>query len=251
MNILYWAFTLFFISGSISYAEEEFDLESHEESPQAQTETKAQEDLKEITEDTETSPVSQDLAYEYDPRIPRHLFFQPNMGLSIYYSPNALGDSVLGAGKKMSGVSLEYEYQPVFFQKFGVLGFGPNISLYPTTPVGAVSDQIYSNFSVGAQVTYQLRYFDNQPFVPFARYRAEYWNYNLKSVGKGRFLAHGPAAGGMFFLNWFDEHSANGFYQDWGVLRSYLVGEVRFLKGEDANFLLDAQSYFFGLRMEF
>ncbi len=188
-----------------------------------------------------------------DPRRPRYELERPAWGTEISGAYQALGKAPgipgLGSGK-VRAVTLRMEWQPQFIQAIGVLSLGPALSLYPITSGNATSNP-FSIWSAGGRVLYQARYFRNQPIVPIGGYSAEYLVYRLKSGQSGKLLTQGPVVGGMIFLNFFDRSGAADFYVNQGVLRSYLVGELRLLSGSDSNITISGNSLFAGVRFEF
>ncbi|MCC7441086.1 MAG: hypothetical protein IT285_05615, partial [Bdellovibrionales bacterium] len=61
----------------------------------------------------------------------------------------------------------------------------------------------------------------------------------------------GPFFGAWFLLNVADQESAASFFSDYGVSRSYLVGEMHLASGEDENIRVAGSALYFGLRVEF
>ena len=54
----------------------------------------------------------------------------------------------------------------------------------------------------------------------------------------------------VYLLNFIDRPGAAYFYSNSGVLRSYLVGEVRMLSGDAAGISVSGSSIFAGIRIE-
>lgn len=193
-----------------------------------------------------------------DPRIPAYQFFHPKWGIEIATSLNALGGNDINAQKSnqewksLYSFSIQMDYQPPFAKQFGVLSIGPSLALYPLFPEGSSSFQknFYDMWSFGAQLTYQLRLFREQPLVPIAGYSAEYLNYNINGGTKGSLFIQGPRFGVYLLLNLFDPQGASEFYANHGVLRNYLVGEFRMSAGNNTDLSIEGQSLYFGLRME-
>ena len=179
--------------------------------------------------------------------VPFYQNENPLWGLELSGSLNAFAGgtliSTLGLDKVRSA-SLEFEFQPPFVQKIGVIALGPSFQLYP-------SGSLANIWSVGGQVHYQARFFREQPLVPLMGYRLEYWNYRSSTISPSHFIAQGPFFGALFLLNVLEPESASEFFINFGILRSYLVAELRYLTGNDNQISLDGKSYYFGLRFEF
>lgn len=187
--------------------------------------------------------------------VPPHQLIRPAVGIEIaasYATGSALpsaADIASSEGEKAHQVSLQIEYQPTFLQDAGVFGIGISGAVNPVKP-GGITKNAASIYSVGGQFRYQLKYFRNQPVVPMAGYAAEYWRYSLADDSSGSFLAQGPVVGAWILLNFIDPASATQFYLNHGVVRSYLVAEMRLLSGGDSNVQASGKAYFFGLRFE-
>ena len=219
--------------------------EKHEEAPEAP----------QVAEKTNPEPDSPGVSTQYNPRIPRYQQMLPSWGIEFTASGKPLGSSDLGIDpnvpdSKTLGFSLKGEYQPLSVQKYGILSFGPSLSLYPTYPENQYAT-LFGLWSVGAQIRYQARYFREQPIVPLVGFALEYWNYHFKDGTLGGFTATGPFAGLMFLLNVIAPGEAADFYANYDVKRSYLVAEYRSLSGTNAVRTLTGGSFFFGLRFEF
>jgi len=179
---------------------------------------------------------------------------RPTFGVSMIGSVKALGGQALVPEQGTAstwGASIQFEYQPAFIQRAGVLGFGISGGLYPISPIGTATSSAFGVFSGGAQVRYQLRYFQGQPIVPYGGYGAEYIWYQFTSSGSGSLLAQGPFFGGMLLLNWIEPSVSHRGFIDNGLARSYLTGEARMLQGSDNVLNFSGMSFYFGLRMEF
>lgn len=191
----------------------------------------------------------------FDSRIPVYQQMRPLWAFSVSGSLKALGTSpgIPNLGdSKVRAFSMQFELQPQFIQPLGVLGVGPSLNLYPVSPIGGVTRAALGGlWSVGGQVRYQARFFREQPLAPYAGYAMEYWNYRLVDESRGSLTAKGPFFGALLLLNFLDQETAAEFYLDSGVLRSYLVAEIKTLEGQDGLIQLSGRSYYFGLRFEF
>lgn len=186
-------------------------------------------------------------------RIPIYQRVLPRWAVQANYSPNAFGDTSgfkKNSHVKFRGVLFEFDYQPESIQKFGVLGFGPHIAVYPTTPLKASNTRV-ANWGIGAQIKYQARFFREQPLVPFAGLSYEYLRYNLTRGGASDISPTGFHLGGMLLLNFIDRASAAEFYANHGISRSYFVAELRMLSGGDTVINPSGSALFFGLRIEY
>ncbi len=178
---------------------------------------------------------------------------RPNWAVEIAGAAKALGPDTLFPGQtsqKLRGVALQFEFQPAFVQTFGILGFGPSLSLYPALGGGLTRNAI-GIWSGGGQVRYQARFFKNQFLVPMVGYSAEQVTYSLASGTKGSFTAKGAFFGGMLLLNLLDPMTAAEMYVNQGVYRTYVLAEFRNLQGGDSDVALTGRSAFFGLRFEY
>ena len=191
--------------------------------------------------------------------VPIYSRVTPRYSFGVEFTSQALGSNSnvidLGAGK-LRGFTLHWEYQPESIQKYGVLAFGPLLSVYPATqpgglsPASGVTDSFTSIFSYGMQIRYQLIYFKGQPIVPEVGYRLEYLRYAVNGKPSGGFLISGPMVGVMVLLNGLEPPAASAMYADNGICRTYLVAEGWSATGSDVNTQVSGQSLFFGLRFE-
>ncbi len=147
-------------------------------------------------------------------------------------------------------LQMALEYQPDLLSRIGVVGFGPYFTFYPLSERQVVSRSL-SLWSWGAQFRYQARYFEEQWFVPVVGYFLQSTHYSLVTGSKGSLSSSGPIFGLWILLNFLEPKSAADFYADHGVLRSYLVAEIRRPSGSNSDLLLSGGSFFFGLRFEF
>ncbi|HUP56892.1 MAG TPA: hypothetical protein VM598_05520 [Bdellovibrionota bacterium] len=186
----------------------------------------------------------------------------PEWAFQASFSPGALGDGDIAdasGSTAPTGVSLQVELQPAFLQGFGVLGFGPSLSVYPISGNESVASNSFALWSVGGQVRYQARYFREQPIVPMAGFAFERVAYRLNNLGPAGATRSvnssvnmtGPFFGAWFLLSVLEPDQASMAYINSGLVRSYLTAEVRSMTGSDDDVDLSGNSYFFGLRVEF
>lgn len=176
-----------------------------------------------------------------DRRYPYIQTARPMWGLEL------TGGFAFPAGAfSMGGGALRFEWQPPWTQAGGILSIGPTLD-YTLGLLGG---------GIGGVVRYQARYFRNQPLVPYAGYTALYY-ISTASIATGlnqltTSVVHGPFVGGQLFLNFFDDDSASEFFVDYGILRSYLVFELRFMQGVSPLLpTATSPAYYTGLRFEF
>lgn len=156
------------------------------------------------------------------------------------------GFALPGGSFAMGGGALRAEWQPPWTQAGGILSIGPALD-YTLGLLGG---------GIGGVIRYQARYFRNQPIVPFGGYTALCYISSTSladpTAQLSASLVHGPFVGGQIFLNFFDQDAASEFYVDFGILRSYLIAEVRFLQGIAAGLpTANSPTYYAGLRFEF
>ncbi len=178
---------------------------------------------------------------------------RPNWAFEFTSSFRALREQaffVQQGDKPAYAFSLHFDYQPDFLQDLGVLGIGPSVAAYPFFGAG-ITNGIFSVWSAGGQIRYQARYFKNQPLVPVVAYSFENLTYHFIESTSGSLLLKGPTLGIWFFLNILEPSSASQSYIENGILRSYLVLEMRSLSGSDNNFSISGNTYYFGLRFEY
>lgn len=156
------------------------------------------------------------------------------------------GFAMPGGAFSFQGGGMRFEWQPPWIQAAGILSIGPALD-YAMGVTG---------IGMGGVVRYQARYFREQPIVPMAGYTALYY-LSMPSLGSGLSslsgsLVQGPFVGGYILLNFIEPDASAEFYVDHGILRTYLVGEVRFFQGSpSATTTLSAISYYAGMRFEF
>ena len=185
-----------------------------------------------------------------NPEIPEFTRLRPRWAVQLTGSANGLAPNNLSATTLSAG-GIQFEYEPRFLQSIGVLSLGPSFDIY-FDPSGNNTPSAFAVWGIGGQVRYQARFFRDQPFVPMVGYTMEQITYHFSSDGsQGAYQAKGPVFGGYFLLNWLEKSAAADFYDNWGILRSYLVAEVRSLSGGDGTSNVDGTSCFFGLRLEY
>jgi hypothetical protein len=188
-----------------------------------------------------------------DPRIPIYQRVRPQWAIEIEGSLSALGGnpSIPNIGSaEARAVLLQFEYQPALIQSAGILGLGPVAALYPMSTTG-ITNGTLGMYAIGGQARYQARFFREQPIVPMGGYELEYLSYRLADGRSGSFINKGLFFGAMFLLNILDSDAAAEFFVNYGVCRTYLVGELRLSRGGDSVITLDGSSYYAGLRFEF
>jgi hypothetical protein len=158
-------------------------------------------------------------------------------------------------GMSSQAFLFEGEYQPLFLQKFGILGVGPSIGIYPTTGTdittgNGLTQNNFDLWEIGGQIRYQARYFENQIFVPFAAYQMQLLNYSLQYGPTGRVVLHGGSLGLSFLLNTLDKQQALMLFKNTHVSRTYFFIQGTSLTGNDSNISVSGVSLFFGLRCE-
>jgi hypothetical protein len=193
--------------------------------------------MMELSQDRFTKAVPT-LAYEVAASV-------PGMGKYSFSRP---GESLV---PQWTG-SIQIDFQPTILQKFGVFGFGPSFNLSPP-PVfpGEKKYNLVYGFSVGAQVRYQLKFWDTQPVVPMVAYSGEYYRYKIRTGGANGFIARGPILGVWIHLNALDDAAARTAFFESGIVRSYLVVELRRLTGGDGMVSLNSSAYYSGIRLEY
>ncbi|MCC7440986.1 MAG: hypothetical protein IT285_05110, partial [Bdellovibrionales bacterium] len=147
----------------------------------------SEEDTEDDTEDTETSsereeadapaPAPQSIAAgsrlsraELRERlIPRYQRHRPQWAIGLLSSLKAFGsEGAAGTASSSTNIiaaALQVEFQPRFLQKFGVLGLGPTLAVYPA---GSLTSSVTELFSFGGQIRYQALMFREKPVLPVA-----------------------------------------------------------------------------------
>jgi hypothetical protein len=186
-----------------------------------------------------------------DPRIPLQDRQGPRIGLEFGFLYQALGNPFeleeAESDSNLSGLSIRADYQPRFFQRFGVLSFGPSLQLFYDAEI---SSNLVSLRAAGGQVRYQAFFFRNQPIVPTIGYSFDYLNFEIDGdLFTGS--AHGPLFELGILLNFFDPRIATDIYQTFRVRRTYLLIGARLNSGDLDGESFSGTSYHAGLRMEF
>jgi hypothetical protein len=190
----------------------------------------------------------------------KYLEYHSHWGVEVDVAPAALGRNLSLGGKDSDGnavnnqpwgIGLGIEYQPEWFQKMGILSFGPTINMYPSFSSNDDFPNAEAIWSIGAQIRYQFRFKEQQFIVPMLAYSYEKLSYHLVTEGTGSLGISGPIVGVTILLNALDPLNSTAFYFDAGVLKTYLVIEGRFLEGDDGVMDVSGLSWFFGVRMEF
>jgi hypothetical protein len=233
---------------------------SEEPPPSAQTEAPAPE--------PSASPKMEDVVVDVkqdEPDWPninkkKYLDYHSHWAVQVDVSPGALGRNLSLGGQDGNGnavnsqpwgVGMQLEYQPEWFQKMGILSFGPSVNLYPAFSSNDDFPNAEAIWSIGAQIRYQFRYKEQQFLVPMLGFNYEKLSYHLVTEGTGSLTIAGPVAGLNILLNDLDKMNATAFYFDAGVLKTYLVLEGRLMEGDNGVMDVSGLSWFFGIRMEF
>lgn len=145
-----------------------------------------------------------------------------------------------------------FEFQPAFLQAIGVIGFGPSFTVYPVIGGdGTFVANLMGLWSVGGQIRYQARFFDEQIVVPTVGFAFEQFRYQFADDNSGYVNAMGPFFGLWLYLNPLDRRAAADFYADYKGTRSYLVAEARMLSAADDLVTLSGMTIYVGFRLEF
>lgn len=199
----------------------------------------------------------------FDRSIPPYDRENPSVGIDIHASLQSLGSTIKSESTAAPGVlnetnvrnfGLGFEYQPKFLQSIGVVSLGPSVNMYVLDPAGDLTENAFSIFSLGFSAKYQLKFMHSQVLVPFVGFEAQMIRYSFHEetgLGTGWTTTTGPTFGGMLLLNWMEPSSAHNLFSEWGIRRTYLVGEAKLLKADDALFSVDGTAIYFGMRMEY
>lgn len=196
---------------------------------------------------------------ELDPRIPAYTQQRPFLGVQLSGTLDAFKSGSFGTEStkdiKFRAIGIHLEYEPPFLQGAGVFGIGPGVALFPVSPSGTTPN-IMSIWSAGIQARYQFRYFREQPIVPVLGYTADFWHYRFKG-STGNTILKGPLLGAYILLNFIDPSSAAGMYSEYGILRTYLIAEMRAVQASDGKATVKGSlmpgslvSLYLGLRFE-
>ncbi len=186
---------------------------------------------------------------------------RPNWGVQLYGAITALGSgsAPLVPGKPDSTASafaVDLDFQPAIVQAAGVIGVGLSAGIFPATGADDAVSSAFSIYQVGAHLKYQARYFREQILVPYVGFNIERLSYAVTSPTTGQtaretVVHQYPVFGAMFLLNHLEPNQAHEAYRDWGILRSYLLFEIRKIDLPGRPLALSGTSYFFGLRVEY
>jgi hypothetical protein len=180
----------------------------------------------------------------------------PRVAIEFTGSKNGLGNQSYsgGTGADFHTIPLmmQVDYQPLHW--LGVWGIGSFFGFDLTRMAGAdapgARPSLHFGWSAGGQIRYQARYFEWQPVVPTFAYSMGSWNYKTTFGSPGSFPVQGPVYGLWVYLNALDRSSSSSFFEDIGVVRSYLTLEMREITGGDAVYKIGGRSYHVGLRFE-
>lgn len=202
----------------------------------------------------------------FDRSIPPYDRENPTVGIDIHASLAALGTPIrsqvlvngvpTGAMNESSvrNFGVGFEFEPKFLQSIGVVSLGPSVNMYALEPIGDLTESALSILSVGFSAKYQLKFMRSQVFVPFAGFEAQMIHYAFHAetgLGSGWTTSTGPTFGGLLLLNWMEPSSAHNLYSDYGIKRTYLVGEAKLLKAGEPVLSVEGTAIYFGLRMEY
>ncbi len=199
---------------------------------------------------------------KYDRSIPLYERENPTVGVDIHGSLGALGTPIKSqpAGSatvnesSVRNFGFGFEFEPKFLQSIGVVSIGPSANLYVLDPVGDLTEGSFSIFSVGVSAKYQLKFMRSQYVVPFVGFEAQMIHYNFvpeTGIGTGWTLSSGPTFGAMLLMNWMEPSSAHNLFSEYGIKRTYLVGEAKLLKASETILSVEGTAIYFGLRMEY
>ena len=199
---------------------------------------------------------SADLAGRTEDPIPAYQRVLPQWGVQVSFAPNTFTQFPLltSTGVNVNALLAQFEFQPAVFQKlgFGILGAGVSAGIYPTSPIGVMSQPFFSFYSVGVQVRYQARFVLNQVVVPSVGYSFEYFTFQFNGqTGWFSLPQNGLILSLQILLNTFDSGAANKFYMGVGVSRSYLIIESRAPSNGNSAAPTQFGSWYYGLRLEY
>lgn len=179
---------------------------------------------------------------------PRSAVDRPFVGIEVTGAATGFGDQSISWSKAAPfnklPVRMQLDVQPLHF--LGVLSAGISGEYY-FTPKDASLQKAYS---IGAQLRYQARFFENQLLVPMAAYSAESFFYKIKGGPSDRLIARGPTLGVWLYLNAIDSGTARSARDDLGISRTYVTLERRTLEGARGAVTLSGSTYQVGLRIE-
>ncbi len=193
-----------------------------------------------------------------NPRVPLFHDMRPAWAFEATAARAALGGEDIvstQAGATAWAVNLHLGYQPPFFQSLGVLSLGPSVAVYPMGGRGELTRSHITLWSVGGLIEYQARFFRQQPIIPVVGYSVESFHYDFLTGPKGTALLKGLNLGGYLLLNVFEPSGAAEIYVNHGILRSYLVAELRNVSGTGsgtgAAADISGRSLYVGFRLEY
>ncbi len=179
---------------------------------------------------------------------------RPTMGVHAHMAAQAYRGTLFQgqtSEDKLRNFGLAVEFMPGMNENMGVFSVGLTANLYPLTPPAALRPIRSYSYSVGGLLRYQLRFVANQILVPMGGAEIAYLRYEIPATGSGQMAVITPFAGLMFFLNRLDPNAAGGMYSTRGVLRSYLVGDVRLITGQNSHASqINGTAVTVGLRLE-
>jgi hypothetical protein len=189
---------------------------------------------------------SQKTIYNYGENYGGERREKSQWGFQLEGSAALMGNQAISDGpisSTMHTAGIMAEFQPRALQGFGVPSFGITAFGYPgASPKGSLNQDLLFGYSAGVQVRYQARFSSEQFIVPTISYSLNYFGYNTRTNGTGGFLAQAPAGGLWFCLNKIDQETADRFYKDEGIARTYLTAEARELVGGDSSLVMSGLS---------
>ncbi|MBC7386014.1 MAG: hypothetical protein H7301_07630 [Cryobacterium sp.] len=198
-------------------------------------------------------------AKKWDRSIPLYDRENPTRAIDFHGSLAALGNpgiqTDLGPGTEPERVSVKnfgvgYEFEPAALQKMGVFSIGPSLSVYYVDDA-SITSSAFSIYGLGLNLKYQFKYWRGQAFVPFVGYEAEMIKYSIIDGQSGITTAKGLTFGAMLALNWLEPSAAHNLFSEYGIRRTYLVGEMKQLTAGETLLSTDGTALYFGLRMEY
>ncbi|MBI4925872.1 MAG: hypothetical protein HY843_08115 [Bdellovibrio sp.] len=183
--------------------------------------------------------------------------YKPQWGVELNMSPYQINNDLFEIPDNtpiwLNHYTIQVEFQPRFVQPYGVLGIGLLTAIHtPSSRDTGTKQELVYSFSLGGELRYQLCYFRNQFIVPNVAYSWEFWKYRLRNNNSsGNLIVQGPTIGAWLLLNFFDSENGKDFFYDYGIARTYLIFEARFLKGSNSSAAMSGRAYYTGLRFEF
>lgn len=220
------------------------------------------------TPNTDTVPpaeLTEQSTTKWDRSVPLYDRENPNLGIELHGSIQALGTSIKstqldGAGtptgaldeSNVRNFGLGFEYEPGFLQGIGVVSLGPSFNFYVLEPEGDLTKNAFSIYSFGGSIKYQLKFMRGQFLVPFVGFESQVIRYSFQNanLGEGTTTASGPTFGAMLLLNGFEPSASHSLWAESGIRRSYLFAEFKNLTAGEPTLSTDGTAIYFGIRVE-